>query len=135
MNGAPDWLAAHTTEEWISAALAEVTRAEGAYRQNDARGGLIAARRAAGMGLNAALLVEPNAAWGRTYIDHVEALAKDESVPEAVREAAKTLVDAKVPGTGIIGLRSRAGDERVLEAAKDVIAHAYAVVARARPAS
>ena len=58
------------------------------------------------------------------------ALAKDGRVPEAARDAARELLTAKPPGGGVIGLRSRAGDERVLEAARTVMAHAYAVVVR-----
>ena len=43
------------------------------------------------------------------------------------------LLDAVQPGANIVLLRSRAQDEKVLEAARDVMAHAYAVVTRHEP--
>ena len=125
----PDhWLHRFTARQWIQAALGELGRAEAAYGANDARGGMAGARRAAGMALNGALVVDPDPSWGRSYMEHLAALARDTTVPEAVRDAARTLVEARAPGTSVIGLRSRAGDERILEAARDVMAHAYARV-------
>lgn len=87
-------------------------------------------KRAAGMALNAALLVEPNEAWGRSYVEHVEALADDPSVPEAVRAASRSVLDAKPPSSGVVSLRTPRTQERTLDAARDVIAHAWAVVKR-----
>jgi hypothetical protein len=128
---ASHWLRKLSPEEWIRAGLGELRRAEEAYKGHDARAGLASARRAAGMALNAALLVEPDDAWGRSYVDHLAALARDASVPERVREAAQILVATPLPGAGkLVALRSAAGDTRVLEAARDVAAHAYAVVLR-----
>jgi hypothetical protein len=125
-----DWLKKYTPREWIRAALGELRRAEQAYARRNARGGLAGARRAAGMALNAALIAEPNARWGRTYVEHLAALKGEAGVPEAVRAASKLLYDAIVPGGNVVVLRSKDQDARVLEAARDVIAHAYAVVAR-----
>jgi len=124
------WLLRLSPDEWIAAAMGELHRAEAAYAKNDARAGLIGAKRAAGMALNGALVVAPNETWGRSYVQHVEAVAKDADVPPAVRDACVLLVESKVPGSDLLGLRSKAGDARVLEAAKDVMAHAYAVVKR-----
>lgn len=124
------WLLRLSPDEWIAAAMGELRRAEAAYAKNDARAGMIGAKRAAGMALNGALRVEPNEAWGRSYVQHVEALAKDDGVPPAVRSACVVLLESKAPGSDLLGLRSKAGDARVLEAAKDVMAHAYAVVKR-----
>jgi HEPN domain-containing protein len=124
------WLRKFSPDEWISAAMGELRRAEQAYARSDARAGLAGCKRAAGMALNGALIVEPNAAWGRTYVEHVAALAKEDKVPEAVRAACKVLVETRPPSGDILSLRSKAGDEKVLEAARDVIAHAYAVVKR-----
>lgn len=124
------WLLRLSPDEWISAALGELGRAEAAYAKNDPRAGVVGAKRAAGMALNGALLVEPNEAWGRSYVQHVQAVAKDDGVPKAVREACVTLLESKAPGSDLLGLRSKAGDARVLEAARDVMAHAYAVVKR-----
>jgi hypothetical protein len=125
------WLFKLSPSEWIRAATAELRRAETAYERRDPRGGLAGAKRAAGMALNGALIVEPNEAWGRTYVDHVAALARDESVPARVREASRELADATPPSPAKLAmLRSAKTDTRVLEATRDVIAHAYAVVAR-----
>ena len=128
------WLRRLDEGEWIRAALGELRRAEEAYGRGDARGGIAGAKRAAGMALNGALRVKPNAAWGRTYVEHLEALAKDASAPEAVRAACKELLDAKAPSGNLLALRSKAGDAKILEAARDVMAHAYALVARGKTA-
>ena len=124
------WLRKFSPQEWIRAALAEVRQAERAYKQRNAGGGLLGCRRAAGMALNAVLLVEPHAKWGRTYVDHLLALRDDASAPIAVQTASRLLLETQPPGPNIIFLRSKEQDERVLEAARDVVAHAYAVVAR-----
>ena len=108
--------------------MKELRVAEGAYKQRSARAGLAGARRAAGMALNAALSVEPNEAWGRTYVEHVEALAKDASVPEAVRASCKVVLEAKPPTSTLATLHTKSGDTKVVEAARDVIAHALYVV-------
>jgi HEPN domain-containing protein len=127
----PDhWLFKFSPREWLRAAMAELHRAEQAYRGKDARGGLAGARRAAGMALNAALIAEPNERWGRTYVEHLAALQEDVRVPKEVRDASRLLTETRPPGHEIVVLRSKERDERVLEAARDVMAHAYAVVAR-----
>jgi hypothetical protein len=110
--------------------MGELRRAEEAYARKNGRAGLAGARRAAGMALNGALVVEPNDAWGRSYVDHLHAVAKDESAPARVREACKILLETPLPGGEIVALRTAKADERVLEAARDIAAHAYAIVAR-----
>ena len=122
------WLHRLSAAEWIQAALLEHSRAEAAYGRGDARGGLALAKRAAGMALNGALVVEPNDSWGRSYVDHVRALAREESAPPAVREACRVLLEEHAPGSALLSLRSHKSDARVIEAAKDVMAHAYAKV-------
>jgi HEPN domain-containing protein len=130
----PDhWLLRFSPREWIDAALGELRRAEEAYQAMNARGGVAGARRAAGMALNAALVVDPDEGWGRTYMEHLQAIARDASLPLAVTSAAKILVEAPMPGSSIVGLRSRSGDERILEAARTVMAHAYARVVHYEP--
>ena len=125
------WLFKLSPDEWIRAGMGELRRAEQAYAQKNVRAGLAGAKRGAGMALNGALIVEPNEAWGRSYVDHVAAVARDEGVPERVREAAKILHEAHPPQAGgLVALRTSSGEERILEAARDVIAHAYAVVKR-----
>jgi hypothetical protein len=89
------------------------------------------------MGLNAALIVEPDESWGRTYVEHLQGLARDARVPEAVREASRAVLDAHPPGGDVISLRTPRGHKHVVEAARDVVAHAWAVAKRheALPAS
>jgi hypothetical protein len=131
------WIFRLSPEEWVRAAQRELGAAERAFGAHNARAGHAGARRAAGMALNGALIVEPDAAWGRTYVEHVAALARGAGeagrVPASVREAARFLVEAPAPGGGLVALRSRAADERLLEAARTVMAHAYARVRRAGP--
>jgi hypothetical protein len=124
------WLRRLSPDEWISAALGEIARAEKAWASGDMRAGIVGLKRAAGMALNGALLVEPDETWGRTYVEHVEALARDARVPEAVRAASRALLDARPPGGDIINLRTPRAHTQVVESARDVVAHAWAVVKR-----
>lgn len=125
------WLLKLSPSEWIRAATAELRRAEAAYERRDPRGGLAGAKRAAGMALNGALIVEPDESWGRTYVDHIAAIARDPRVPERVREAGRELSESAPPSPAKLAmLRSAKTDARALEATRDLIAHAYAVVAR-----
>ena len=128
-----DWLHRFSPAEWIRAALGELRHAAAAYERRDMRAGAAGVQRAAGMSLNAVLLVEPNPAWGRTYVEHVVALADDPTVPEAVRAACHTVLDAKAPSSGVVSLRTPRASERAVDAAHDVIAHAWAVVKRHEP--
>jgi len=124
------WLYKFSPEQWIAAALHEVRSAEAAFKTHNARAGLAGAKRAAGMALNAALIVEPNPSWGRTYFDHLMALSRDQGVPDAVRAACRVLLETPAPGGLVVMLRTSRSDEAALEAARDVMAHAYAVVKR-----
>jgi HEPN domain-containing protein len=125
-----DWLRKLSPDEWIRAGLGELKRAEQAYTAGNTRGGAAGVKRAAGMALNAALIVEPDEGWGRAYVEHLAALAKDARVPEAVRSACRTVLEAKAPAGEVIVLRTPRAHAEVLEAAHDVIAHAWAVVKR-----
>ena len=127
------WLRRFSPDEWIRAGLAEVAKAEAAYRSGDLRAGAAGLKRGAGMALNGALLVEPDEAWGRSYVDHLVALARDPRVPEAVREACRVVLDVKAPGSEVVVLRTPRTREVAVDAAKDVIAHAWAVVRRHDP--
>jgi hypothetical protein len=125
------WLACRSPAEWVRAGLAELGRAKAAYAAHDGRAALTSARRAAGMALNGALLIEPAPAWGRTYMEHLGAVAVDASLPRDVSDAARLLLETPPPGGAVILLRSPASDERILEAARTVMAHAYARIVRA----
>src|SRR5262249_47300797 len=54
------WLRRLSPDEWIRAALGELGRAEAAYGHGNARAGSAGVKRAAGMALNGALLVQPD---------------------------------------------------------------------------
>jgi hypothetical protein len=124
------WLYKLSPDEWIAAALGELGRAAKAWDAGDARAGVVGLKRAAGMGLNAALIAEPDESWGRTYVEHLQALARDARVPEAVREATRVVLEAKAPGGDVVSLRTPRGHRHVVEAARDVVAHAWAVAKR-----
>lgn len=122
------WLYRLNAREWIQSSLAELHRTELAYQSQNPKAGHAGARRAAGMALNAILIYEPRESWGRSYMEHLVALQTDEEVPEEVRQAARSLVEAPVPGAPLVMLRSKNGDDRLIEAARTVMAHAYALV-------
>jgi hypothetical protein len=129
------WLYRFTPREWIQAALAELGRAEVAFENKDRKGALACCRRAAGMAINGALAAADatDERYGRSYMDHLIALANDERAPQAVRDAAKLLVDTPLPGSTVVMLRTAGTDERLVDAARDVMAHAYAMVMRSEP--
>ena len=120
----------HSPREWVRAALGELAQAEAAYARSQPKAGLAGAKRAGGMALNANVILEPSEHWGRTYIEHLAALGRDESAPPAARAAAALLASTPLPGGALVGLRSPNGDERMLEAARTVMAHAYAIALR-----
>jgi len=126
------WLYRFSPEEWVFAGSSEAKKAGEAYARGDTRGGLAGARRAAGMALNAVLIVdeEARASWGRTYMEHLGKLRDDARAPEAVRVAARTLLAEEVPSRELVTLRKKSASTPMVEAARDVIAHAYARVVR-----
>ncbi|MDP9148807.1 MAG: hypothetical protein M3O36_02535 [Myxococcota bacterium] len=124
------WLCKLSPDEWIRAALTEVQRAASAFEHGNARAGSVGVKRAAGMALNAALIAEPNESWGRTYLEHLEGLVRADGIPEAVRAACRVVLSAGAPSGDVVVLRTPRAHEPVLEAARDVIAHAWAVAKR-----
>ena len=93
----PDhWLYRLSPEEWLRAAANELQRAHDSLGHRQTRGGVAGARRAAGMAWNAVLAMSdtPDPEYGRSYMEHLQALAKDVSLPEPVRAAAEALVAA-----------------------------------------
>ncbi len=146
------WLHRFTAEEWLRAGIRELGNARTLYARHDARPGLASARRAAGMGWNAVLALgdepaeEGERAFGRTYVEHLRALANGtshpEAIPSAVRDAAKALLAEPEPRPGtLVQLLSPRHDSRVIDAAETVLAEAYARLLRrglidpARPAA
>jgi hypothetical protein len=90
------------------------------------------------MALNGILWFEEKEEWGRSYVDHLHGLAKDADAPEAVRQACAKLLGSPAPSDSaasaaqgpLVTLRSPRQDQSVIEATKDILAHAYAVVQR-----
>lgn len=128
VRDAEHWLYRHSGDEWIRAAMNELRRAEGAAASRNAPALVAAAKRAAGMALNGALVVRPDEAWGRSFVEHLAALAADASAPEAARDAARRLAALAPPTGDVINLRTPSANARVLEDARTVMAHAYAIV-------
>ena len=87
------WLHRLTAEEWLAAAATEIAQAEAALARRAPRPGVTHARRAAGMAWNAVLTLHPDERAGRSYMDHVVALAGDPAIPAEVRAAAERLRD------------------------------------------
>lgn len=112
------WLHRLDAGEWLRAAANELQRAEDALAHKQQRQGVAGARRAAGMAWNAVLVGVEDEAYGRSYMDHLHALAKDERVPEPVRAAAGQLVAAPL-ATNVIPLGR--GDTRLADAARLIV--------------
>jgi HEPN domain-containing protein len=127
------WLYRFSPAEWIRASINELAQARAAFERRNARAGLAGCRRAAGIALNGvlALTETPDPAWGRTYVEHLAALTKDETAPQTVRDAARHLLETPLPGGDFVVLRTTASNNRTLEAAETVMAHAYALLVKA----
>jgi hypothetical protein len=95
------WLHRLTPAEWLAAAETELAHARQALARRAARPGVTHARRAAGMAWNAVLAAAPDddaaaalvARYGRSYMEHVAALASAADVPADVCAAAQRLRD------------------------------------------
>ena len=112
------WLHRLDAEEWLRAAAKELLRAEEALAHKQQRPGVAGARRAAGMAWNAVLVGAEDEGYGRSYMDHLHALARDERAPEPVRAAAQQLVEAPL-ATNVIPLGR--GDTRYADAARVIV--------------
>ena len=119
------WLHRLDAEEWLRAAANELQRAEEALVHKQQRPGVAGARRAAGMAWNAVLVGAEDEAYGRSYMDHLHALAKDERVSEPVRAAAGQLVGAPL-ATNVVPLGR--GDTRFADAARVIVDEARRLV-------
>jgi hypothetical protein len=119
------WLRRLTAAEWLAAAETELRAAGEALSRRAVRPGITHARRAAGMAWNAVLVGAPEDRFGRSYMDHVNALAEDEGSPEPVRAAARKLRDTPPAPPALIKLGPP--DVAPLEAARAIVAHARAL--------
>lgn len=124
----PSWLARFSPQEWLRQGVQELSRAQQLLTAHDRTAGVLSLRRAAGMALNGALAVVWRD-WGRTYVEHVRAIATDDTVPAAVRDAAKTLNDVQLESApNVVRLTPPSESARWVEATKTIMAHAYAVI-------
>jgi hypothetical protein len=122
------WLFKHTSGEWIEKALSELEQGREAFDARQVTAALACVKRAAGMALNGALIRRPDPSWGRTYIEHLRALAGDPRAPLEVREAASLLAEANPPAGAVVMLRTPSLEAKLVDAARTVMAHAYAIV-------
>jgi hypothetical protein len=118
----------HTPEHWLSLGLAELSKARAAFDSRQSSAAASALKRATGMALNGALCIVPREDWGRTYVEHLQAVSADVSVPSSVRAAAGLVVTFEPSSHGLAFLRTPTENERLLEAARTIMAHAYAVI-------
>jgi len=119
-----------TAPEWLAAAANELANADAAVARRATRVALTHARRSAGMAWNAVLVLHPDERAGRSYMEHVVALADDPAVPDEVRAAAQTLRQAAASPPALIPL-GRPGvspDQALLRAARAILDHAGRVV-------
>jgi hypothetical protein len=121
----PDhWLYRLSVEHWLAAAATELGHCEQALGRRAVRPGVTHARRAAGMAWNAVLVIAFDERYGRSYMEHVAALAQDDSVPAAVKAAAARLRDTPSSPPALIQLGKP--DLSVLHAARSIIDYARA---------
>jgi HEPN domain-containing protein len=115
------WLHRLDADEWLRAADNELVRAEDALVRKQHRPGLAGARRAAGMAWNAVLVGKDDERYGRSYMDHLRALAADDRVDEGVRGAARQLLEMPL-ATNIIPIGR--GDTRMADCARVIVEEA-----------
>ena len=124
------WLHRLDAAEWLAAAATELAHAEEKLSRRSLRPGVTHARRAAGMAWNAVLVTAPDDRYGRSYMDHVVALAQtpddDASIPAGVRGAARLLRDTPAQPPALIAIGKP--DMSALEAAKAIFEFARAQV-------
>ena len=117
------WLHRLDAAEWLAAAATELAHAQEKLSHRSVRPGVTHARRAAGMAWNAVLVTTPDERYGRSYMEHVVALAApaeaDSTIPDDVRTAAQLLRDSPTVPTGLITIGKP--DMSALEAAKTIV--------------
>ena len=126
------WLHRLTADEWLAAAATELTHCEETLARRAVRPGVTHARRAAGMALNAMLTLAEDPRFGRSYMEHLVALAGagDETAPADVRAAAQRLRETPPAPPALITLGRP--DLRVLAEARRIVDFAAARVAALR---
>ena len=124
----PDhWLYRLTAPGWLAAADTELIHCQDALSRRAVRPAVTHARRAAGMAVNALLVLREMPGFGRSYMDHVAALTADAGVPEDVRAAATLLRNTPAAPPVLVPLGKP--DLRILEAARHIVTWARATTA------
>jgi len=117
------WLHRPDAAEWLAAAATALAQAEEKLSRRSVRPGVTHARRAAGMAWNAVLITAPDERYGRSYMEHVVALAQapddDASIPAAVRDAARLLRETPAMPPQLITIGKP--DMSSLDAAKTIV--------------
>jgi len=125
------WLHRLDAAEWLAAAATELAHCAEKLAQRAVRAGVTHARRAAGMAWNAVLVSAPDERYGRSYMEHVVALAQppdgDTSIPETVRNAARLLRETPAAPPQLITIGKP--DVGALEAARTIVEYARTLVA------
>lgn len=121
------WLYRLDSAQWLAAADHELRQSREALRGKHHRPGLAHARRAAGMALNAVLVVQLDDRYGRSYVDHLRALRDDDTVPGHVREAARALLVAPIQQAPVVTLGAQ-GSTALADAADVVVSYARRLV-------
>lgn len=98
------WLHRLSADEWLAAADTELRHCRATLERRAFRPGVTHARRAAGMALNAVLVLRDDPRLGRSYLDHLVALSTDTEVAEDVRDAARTLRETQPAPPALITL-------------------------------
>jgi hypothetical protein len=121
----PDhWLYRLSEAEWLAAAETELVHCEEALGRRAVRPGVTHARRGAGMALNALLRRHEDPRYGRSYMEHVMALAGDDQAPADVRAAAEDLRQISPLAPALLSIGKP--DLRALEAARAIVAYVRA---------
>lgn len=115
------WLYRLTPSEWLAAADNELVAARAAFSHKQQRPAVAHARRAAGMAWNALLSCIPDEKYGRSYMDHLQALHKDATADESLRQAAGRLV--AMPLTQELVTLGPRGDVSQADSAALIIEH------------
>ena len=128
------WLHRQDSGEWLDAAATELAHCEDKLAHRAARAGVTHARRAAGMAWNAILVSAPDERFGRSYMDHVLALAQlpddDAEIPASVRAAARLLRETPAAPPALITIGKP--DLSALEAARTIVDFARSRLANRR---
>jgi hypothetical protein len=116
------WLYRLSPDEWLAAAETELQNCASTLQRRAFRPGVTHARRAAGMAWNAVLIGSFDPRHGRSYMEHVTALATDVGIPDDARQAALYLRDTQPAPPALVTLGKP--NLRPLDAARVLVAYA-----------